>query len=91
MNRPDKQEVNEINELLSCRNCIEIMEEETPDNFARVYYIQYNQERNELEAGSVCNAGLCVEYAIEYDASNSIYDNFQALYDAIIDSIWGCV
>lgn len=91
MNRPNKKQIKDIRKFFSEHNIIEFLEDDTPDNETKVYYIQYNQASNELEAGSVCNVGIIPEVTIEYDASASIWDNFQSLYDAIIESIWGCV
>jgi antirestriction protein ArdC len=51
-----------------------------------VTYIQYNKEKDTLEAGSVTNTGMMVEYSIPYMHSMPLDDNIVEISEVIVNS-----
>ena len=42
-----------------------------------VLYVQFNDETNSMEIGSVCNIGMLVDFTIPYDADFNLDANLQ--------------
>lgn len=52
------------------------------DNGELIYF-QYNENTNKVECGSVCNAGLIVEYRFTYDKDLPLDVNLQGIYEQL--------
>ena len=48
-----------------------------------VLYLQYDQEHDSFEVGTVTNAGLAVEHILSYDHSLSLADNIEDVYNTL--------
>ena len=48
-----------------------------------IVYFQYNQEKNQIEAGSVTNIGLNVQHRFDYNAERSIDENLELAYEEL--------
>ena len=48
-----------------------------------VVYFQYNQEKNQIEVGSVTNIGLSVQHRFDYDVDRTLDDNLDNVYEQL--------
>lgn len=48
-----------------------------------VVYFQYNQEKNQIEVGSVTNIGLSVQHRFDYDVDRTLDDNLENVYEQL--------
>ena len=51
-----------------------------------VLYVQFNDETNSMEIGTVCNIGMLVDFTIPYDNDFSIDANLQNALDEILEN-----
>ena len=50
-----------------------------------VLHMQYDQEHDSFEVGTVTNAGLAVEHTLSYDHSLSLADNIEDVYNTLCE------
>lgn len=48
-----------------------------------VLYVQYNQEKNQVEVGHVTNIGLMKEHTFDYDVNQTLDANLEAVYESL--------
>lgn len=48
-----------------------------------VLYVQYNQEKNQVEVGHVTNIGLMTEHTFDYDVNQTLDANLEAVYESL--------
>lgn len=52
-------------------------------NDGSVLYLQYNQEKDTLDVGSVTNAGMAVQHSFSYDHDFSLDSNLQGVHEKL--------
>lgn len=48
-----------------------------------ILYATYNREKDALDVGSVCNAGLAVRHSFPYDYNSTLDTNLQAVNEKL--------
>ena len=56
-----------------------------------VLYVQFNEDTNSMEIGSLCNIGMLVELTIPYNDDFSIDANLQNALDEILENGYNMV
>ena len=51
-----------------------------------ILYIQFNDDTNSMEIGTVCNIGMLVDFTIPYDDDFSLDANLQNALDEILEN-----
>ena len=51
-----------------------------------VLYVQFNDETNSMEIGTVCNIGMLVDFTIPYNTDFSLDANLQNALDEILEN-----
>ena len=77
-------------ELKDSMHCFEL-ETEFDENGevlgGEIVYFEFNEEKNAIEYGSVCNVGLCVKGCMQYDDDFSILRNLENLYTCLKEKV----
>ena len=51
-----------------------------------VLYLDFNEDKECIEVGSVCNAGLVVDFTVNYDNDFTICENIQNVMDELYNN-----
>lgn len=74
---------NDFNSKL-CSNCLgEFLDNE---NNETVLYIEFDEAKQCINVGTICNIGLLIEFSVDYDNDFSIDENLQNVMDEVYNN-----
>ena len=56
------------------------------DNNETVLYIEFNEEKQCINVGTICNTGLLIEFSVYYDNDLSIDENLQNVVEEVYNN-----
>lgn len=56
------------------------------ENNETVLYIEFNEEKQCINVGTICNTGLLIEFSVYYDNDLSIDENLQNVVEEVYNN-----